>query len=115
MTTSRSWFRPTESEHGSPCIGRSPRLRSSRASISISLSTAPPSSRRRSTGLSGSVQLECPGTTPPILTSWCWLTPKATVSASSIRGDGVIQFEDWEDTGEEYLKFELGEDVPAAV
>ena len=28
---------------------------------------------------------------------------------------GVIQFEDWEDTGEEYLKFELGEDVPAAV
>ena len=28
---------------------------------------------------------------------------------------GVIQFEDWDDTGEEYLKFELGEDVPAAV
>ena len=28
---------------------------------------------------------------------------------------GVIQFEDWEDTGEEYLKFELGEDVPAVV
>ena len=27
---------------------------------------------------------------------------------------GVIQFEDWEDTGEEYLKFELGEDLPAA-
>ena len=26
---------------------------------------------------------------------------------------GVIQFEDWEDTGEEYLKFELGVEVPA--
>ncbi len=28
---------------------------------------------------------------------------------------GVIQFEDWEDTGEEYLKFELGAESPAAV
>ena len=28
---------------------------------------------------------------------------------------GVIQFEDWEDTGEEYLKFELDAEVPAAV
>ncbi|CAN0320639.1 unnamed protein product [Phaeothamnion confervicola] len=28
---------------------------------------------------------------------------------------GVIQFEDWEDTGEEYLKFELGADAPAVV
>ncbi|MGZ4673153.1 MAG: ferritin-like domain-containing protein [Ilumatobacteraceae bacterium] len=27
---------------------------------------------------------------------------------------GVIQFEDWEDTGEEYLKFELGVETPAA-
>ncbi len=26
---------------------------------------------------------------------------------------GVIQFEDWENTGEEYLKFELGQDAPA--
>ena len=26
---------------------------------------------------------------------------------------GVVQFEDWEDTGEEYLKFELGKDVLA--
>ena len=26
---------------------------------------------------------------------------------------GVIQFEDWENTGEEYLKFELGNDAPA--
>ncbi len=26
---------------------------------------------------------------------------------------GVIQFEDWEDTGEEYIKFELGADAPA--
>jgi hypothetical protein len=26
---------------------------------------------------------------------------------------GVIQFEDLEDTGEEYIKFELGADVPA--
>jgi hypothetical protein len=26
---------------------------------------------------------------------------------------GVIQFEDWADTGEEYLKFELGQDAPA--
>jgi hypothetical protein len=25
----------------------------------------------------------------------------------------VIQFEDWEDTGSEYLKFELGVEVPA--
>jgi hypothetical protein len=25
---------------------------------------------------------------------------------------GVIQFEDWENTGEEYLKFELGSEVP---
>jgi hypothetical protein len=25
---------------------------------------------------------------------------------------GVIQFEDWENTGEEYLKFELGEETP---
>ena len=25
---------------------------------------------------------------------------------------GVIQFEDWENTGEEYLKFELGQDAP---
>jgi hypothetical protein len=24
---------------------------------------------------------------------------------------GVIQFEDWEDTGEEYLKFELGQQL----
>jgi hypothetical protein len=28
---------------------------------------------------------------------------------------GVIQFEDWEDTGEEYLKFELGAESPAAL
>jgi hypothetical protein len=28
---------------------------------------------------------------------------------------GVIQFEDWEDTGEEYLKFELEADAPSAV
>ncbi|HEX3089020.1 MAG TPA: ferritin-like domain-containing protein [Ilumatobacteraceae bacterium] len=28
---------------------------------------------------------------------------------------GVIQFEDWEDTGEEYLKFELDADAPAAI
>jgi hypothetical protein len=28
---------------------------------------------------------------------------------------GVIQFEDWEDTGEEYLKFELGDEAPTAV
>lgn len=27
---------------------------------------------------------------------------------------GVIQFEDWENTGEEYLKFELGQEVPQA-
>jgi hypothetical protein len=26
---------------------------------------------------------------------------------------GVIQFEDWQDTGEEYLSFELGKDVAA--
>jgi hypothetical protein len=26
---------------------------------------------------------------------------------------GVIQFEDWTDTGEEYLQFELGQDAPA--
>jgi hypothetical protein len=26
---------------------------------------------------------------------------------------GVIQFEDWADTGEEYLNFELGKDVTA--
>jgi hypothetical protein len=28
---------------------------------------------------------------------------------------GVIQFEDWENTGEEYLKFELGSDAAAPV
>jgi hypothetical protein len=28
---------------------------------------------------------------------------------------GVIQFEDWEDTGSEYIKFELGEDAPSPV
>jgi hypothetical protein len=28
---------------------------------------------------------------------------------------GVIQFEDWEDTGEAYLKFELGVDAPVAI
>jgi hypothetical protein len=28
---------------------------------------------------------------------------------------GVIQFENWEDTGEEYLKFELGQDAPSPV
>jgi hypothetical protein len=28
---------------------------------------------------------------------------------------GVIQFEDWADTGEEYLKFELGQEAPAPV
>ena len=28
---------------------------------------------------------------------------------------GVIQFEDWEDTGEEYIKFELGAEVPSPV
>jgi hypothetical protein len=28
---------------------------------------------------------------------------------------GVIQFEDWTDTGEEYLQFELGQDAPAPV
>jgi hypothetical protein len=27
---------------------------------------------------------------------------------------GVIQFEDWADTGEEYVKFELGETVEEA-
>jgi hypothetical protein len=27
----------------------------------------------------------------------------------------VIQFEDWESTGEEYLKFELGKDAPAPI
>ena len=27
---------------------------------------------------------------------------------------GVIQFEDLEDTGEEYIKFELGAEVPSA-
>ncbi len=26
---------------------------------------------------------------------------------------GVIQFEDWEDTGEEYIKFELGAEAPS--
>jgi hypothetical protein len=26
----------------------------------------------------------------------------------------VIQFEDWADTGDEYVKFELGEEAPAA-
>jgi hypothetical protein len=26
---------------------------------------------------------------------------------------GVIQFEEWEDTGSEYIKFELGGEVPA--
>ena len=26
---------------------------------------------------------------------------------------GVIQFEDWENTGDEYLKFELGTEAPA--
>jgi hypothetical protein len=26
---------------------------------------------------------------------------------------GVIQFEDWADTGEEYLQFELGQEAPA--
>jgi hypothetical protein len=25
----------------------------------------------------------------------------------------VIQFEDWENTGDEYLKFELGQQTPA--
>ncbi len=28
---------------------------------------------------------------------------------------GVIQFEDWENTGDEYLKFELGKEVPSPV
>ena len=28
---------------------------------------------------------------------------------------GVIQFEDWVDTGEEYLKFELGAEAPSPV
>jgi hypothetical protein len=28
---------------------------------------------------------------------------------------GVIQFEDWEDTSEEFLKFELGQEAPAPV
>lgn len=28
---------------------------------------------------------------------------------------GVIQFEDWEDTGEEYLKFELGNEAPSPI
>jgi hypothetical protein len=28
---------------------------------------------------------------------------------------GVIQFEDWENTGDEYLKFELGQEAPTAV
>jgi hypothetical protein len=28
---------------------------------------------------------------------------------------GVIQFEDWADTGEEYLQFELGQEAPAPV
>jgi hypothetical protein len=27
----------------------------------------------------------------------------------------VIQFEDWESTGEEYLKFELGKDAPSPI
>ena len=28
---------------------------------------------------------------------------------------GVIQFEDWEDTGDEYLKFELGSEMPSPI
>jgi hypothetical protein len=28
---------------------------------------------------------------------------------------GVIQFEDWENTGDEYLQFELGKDAPPPV
>jgi hypothetical protein len=28
---------------------------------------------------------------------------------------GVIQFEDWENTGDEYLKFELGQDAPSPI
>ena len=28
---------------------------------------------------------------------------------------GVIQFEDWEDTSEEFLKFELGQEAPAPI
>jgi hypothetical protein len=28
---------------------------------------------------------------------------------------GVIQFEDWEDTGSEYIKFELGADAPSPI
>jgi hypothetical protein len=28
---------------------------------------------------------------------------------------GVIQFEDWADTGEEYLQFELGQEAPAPI
>jgi hypothetical protein len=28
---------------------------------------------------------------------------------------GVIQFEDWEDTGSEYIKFELGSEAPAPI
>jgi hypothetical protein len=28
---------------------------------------------------------------------------------------GVIQFEDWQDTGEEYSAFELGQEAPAPV
>jgi hypothetical protein len=27
---------------------------------------------------------------------------------------GVIQFEDWENTGDEYLKFEIGKEVETA-
>jgi hypothetical protein len=26
---------------------------------------------------------------------------------------GVIQFEDWQDTGEEFTEFELGKEMPA--
>ena len=28
---------------------------------------------------------------------------------------GVIQFEDWTDTGEEYVQFELGQEAPAPI
>ena len=59
------------------------RSRSGRGSISISWSTALPSSRPRSTGWWGSVRRAWSGTTPAMLTSWCWPTQKATASASS--------------------------------
>ena len=65
------------------CIGQSLQCRSGHG---VHLDLVADSAAEQSSEIDRLIGLgatRVPWTTPPILTSWCWLTPRATVSASS--------------------------------